>query len=183
MPDIEKDKIAVSHLNIRPSISLLLMQLILLNILALAIIIGLYLATLIYSPAMDLFLNYYIGLPILGLIFLFQITLMVYGVLQWLNEYYEITTKMVYHKKGLVFRSIQKYPLEAVKYISLDQDFLGKIFNYGTIMLYDQRREKRLDLYLIHNPIRYMEVFEKIAPALAQDQHILRQNIIETDEP
>ena len=107
-------------------------------------------------------------LSLLLAIFFFLIFLIVYGVLQWLNEYYEINPQCVIHRKGLIFKKEEKCALENIVYISLKQDMLGRLLNYGTITLYDFQRTPNMDLYLIHNPLKHLDVLEKLIPKADQ---------------
>lgn len=171
--EITEDKISISHLNIRPSISILLIQLIFLNILTEFIIISIFTFVNSYQFSSDIFINFTLELTVIIVVFTLQIFLTVFGILQWLNNYYEISAQSLVHKKGIIFRRVEKFKIEHIKYIDLNQGVLGKILNYGTISFYDQRREKFMDLYLIHNPTRYLEIFEKINPDIDEVESII----------
>lgn len=182
MPEVEGDRISVTHLNIRPSISILLLQLIFINILAAAIVILGYLAILNYPPTIEFYLKSLSGLVILGVVFAIQIVITIYAALKWINEYYELTPKLLIHKKGIFFRKIEKYAMEHIRFAIINQGILGQLFNYGTITLLDARKEKFLDLYLIHNPTKYLEVFEKLNPEMDEIENVLREEIFNRPE-
>ena len=176
--EIEGNKIHVTHLNVRSSISILLIQILFVNLLSYFVIVAGYLFILNYLEAVTLALRSTTGLILLLIVFIGQFFLIVYGLLQWMNDYYELTPETIIHKKGLIFRKREKYSMQHVHYITISQDLIGKVFNYGTITLFDQRRTKLLDLYLIHNPTRYREVFEKIKPDIDESEAILREEFI-----
>lgn len=179
MPDIEGNRIVVSHINIRPSISILVMQLILLKLLVAAIIIGLYLIGISYSFAADLLYDLYLGLSLIVLVFSAGIFMTIFAVLSWMNEYYELGPKNLIHKKGLIFRREEKYPVENIKFVQLSQGFLGKMFNFGTLTLLDLRRNKLTDMYLIHNPLRYYEIMDRLFPGINEEGNLIREKFIE----
>lgn len=165
--EVQGDKLLVTHVTIKRSISILLTQLLFLNFLAAILIIGVFIG--VNRPDAGFLQNRAIDTGIFLFIFIFQIFLTVYAALQWVNEYYEVNPKMVLHKKGLFFRKEEKCMLENIAHVHLQQDFLGKILNYGTISLYDFRRVPYIDLYLIHNPLKYMNLFERIMPKADQE--------------
>ncbi len=172
--DTTADKIYVTHLNIRPSIFLVLFQLLFVNILASFSIIAGYLLILNYEPTISLFLKSFAGLIVLAAVSMFQFYLGIYAILQWINEYYELTPKELVHKKGVIWRKVEKYSMEHIKYVKVNQDILGRLFNYGSLSFYDSRRTKYLDLYFIHSPMRYLEIFENINSDLDELEDVIR---------
>ncbi len=179
--EVDGDRIHVTHLNVRPSISLLLVQLILLNILA-ALIITVGYIMLINSPVEAEIFRSLTGLVILWLVFTFEIFLTIYAALQWINDYYELNTHNIVHRKGLIFRKIEKHPMEKLSFLTVDQGILGKILNYGTITFLDARREKLLDLYSIHDPNKYLEVVESLKPNIDRSEAVLRGSVNEEED-
>lgn len=171
--EAQNGRIHVTHLNIRPSIFIILFQLLFLNVLSYVLILAVYLLVFNEQLPIDTGSKSLIGLALIVLIFVVQFSLTVYGVLQWMNDYYEITPQTLIHKKGLIFRKLEKYSMEHVQYIDVRQGILGKIFNYGTLSLYDRRRTKFFDLYLIHNPTKYLEVLENLNPQLDETEEMI----------
>ena len=163
--DMVDHKITFTYLNIRQSIVILLARLMLLDIFTAGIVIGLYfllvrgeqiMGSILTNPS--LFLNLFI---IIGIV---KILINIYVILQWLNEYYEITPDHIYHKRGIIFRKTEQYRIDHVRSMDVQDTFLGEIFNYATITLYDIRLNKYLDLYNIHNPQRYAHVLKELRP-------------------
>lgn len=178
--DVEDGKLKVTHINVRPSISILVLQLISLNILSAAVVIGLYIGILSYQPLVDIFLQVYTGLAIIISVFLVQISLTIYAVVVWMNEYYEIFPEHLIHRRGIMFRKESKFPIRNVRFVQVNQGLLGKLLNYGTLTLLDGRRNKFLDMYLIHNPIRYYQILDKLNPSINEEKAALRET--EQDE-
>jgi hypothetical protein len=85
-------------------------------------------------------------------------------VLEWLNEYYEITPDYIYHKQGIIFRKVEQYNINMIRSMDIQDTLIGQIFNFATITLYDIRMNKYLDLYLVHNPERYAKVLHELRP-------------------
>ncbi len=177
------EKIYVSHVNIRLSISLLLFKLVFLELVSSLFVIFLHTSFFVLDDfqigafGLDLF-----NIPLYIFLAFLKIILTWYIILQWLNEYYEITQKVIYHRRGLIFKKEEKYPLEQVALIEVTQNMLGKIFNYGTISLYDRRRTKYADMYLIHNPLRYAKIVEEQLEIFSEKKNIIRERLIEEDK-
>lgn len=162
-------RIALTYLNIRQSISILLFKLILIDFLAAFSTIVFYFALIMGMQT----INYPLSNPtlvmllftILGII---KISVSVYIVLLWLNEYYELTPYEIIHNRGIIFRKEEKYRLSNVRAMKFSDSFIGELCNFGTITLYDIRMQKYLDLYLIHNPLRYVHVLETLKPGIEE---------------
>ncbi len=170
------NSIHLTNLNIRQSISILLAKLIVTDIVMASIVIFFYFAL----ERGEIFFNITLTNPpvflsLFGTVGVIKIILSSYVVLQWLNEYYEITTDSIIHRKGIVFKQMEKYDLGKVRSIGISDNLLGQFLNFATITLFDIRMQKYLDLYLIHNPKRYIHVLEVLKPNLeakSEETHI-----------
>jgi hypothetical protein len=163
----ENHKLTLTHLNIRQSIAIMLIKIVLADIILALIMIGFYFLLIqsgnytnnaISNPAVFL-----ISFTLIGV---FKIGLSIYIVLEWLNEYYEITPEAVIHKRGVIIRRSEKYNLDKVRAMEVEDSFFGELMNFATITLYDIRLNKYLDMYLIHNPKRYAQILHTLRPHL-----------------
>lgn len=179
---MEKHTITMTHLNIRQSIVFLLAKLIVTDILLAIIIIGFYLILIWVEnssgTSFDSMFLFPIAFSINGLL---KILLSVYIVLQWLNEYYEITPEYIYHKKGIIFRKVEEFRVDQIRRIDVQDSFLGELFNFATISIYDTRLNKTLDLYLIHNPKRYVQVLKELKPDLEEEEDNISLGVLPND--
>lgn len=161
------NKITFTYLNIRQSIVILLAKLIVTDFMLAGLVIGFYLVLVRGGNMLGTMLaNTELFLLIFGLIGFAKILLTVYIVLLWLNEYYEITPESVVHRTGIIFSESELYDLDFVRAMEIRDSFLGEIFNFATITLYDLRMNKYLDMYLIHNPQRYAKVLKELRPTI-----------------
>lgn len=160
-------QITLTYLNVRESIAILLSKLVVTDIVLAGIIIGIYFALVrgtqflgldLVNPT--LFLSLFISLGIV------KILITCFVVLDWLYEYYEITPEYVVHKHGIIFKKQEHFKMENIRAINVQDSFLGQIFNFATITIYDVRLNKYLDMYLIHNAKRYAKVFKQLRPNL-----------------
>lgn len=182
----KKKVIFVSNINIRQSIAILLAKLIFLELIA-SITFLIFHPVLFSSqlsnvaPFIDLYSSRLFILAVL-----IKMIFTIYIVLAWLNEYYEVTPKLVRHKKGILFVHKEQLALEDIQSISLHQGLIGKIFNFGTLSLFDWKWRKHEYLYDIHNPTKYMEIIEDLLPGIDEErdifisEHVFRQT--ERDE-
>lgn len=157
--------ITLAHLNIRQSITILLARLITIDVVVAVILVGLYwLFTTIEDYLGINSWHTFIFLTSFILAGIFKISITIWIVLLWLNEYYEITDEYILHKRGIIFRHSQEYRIEQIRRIEVEDSLLGEIFNFSTITLYDIRLNKTLQMYLIHNPRRYVKVLQSLKP-------------------
>ncbi len=162
-----EQKITLTHLNVRQSIFILLAKLVFADLVLALVVIGLYFIVVQCGDytrfASESTLIFLVTFGIMGII---KIALSAYIVLMWLNEYYEITPETVVHKSGIIFKKTEKYRLEEIREMDLQEGILGEMFQFGTITLYDPFLNKSLDMYLIHNPRRYARILKKLRPGL-----------------
>jgi len=170
-------KFSVTHLNIRTSISILLLKLFIVEIASVILVIFFH-SFILYLLSGIFFLQLF-NIPIFLILVFMKTIISISIILQWLNEYYEISAKTIFHRKGLFFKTEEKYHLENVTYIEVMQGVLGKYFNFGSIQLFDKRKNSILVMYMIHNPLRYASVIEDLVPKLSEKKVLVREHIIE----
>lgn len=178
-------KIVVTHITIRQSISFLLLKLVLIEVIAVVGVIFLYLMV-VSTSAVDNFLTLSVPSPVVISIFLFitviKMFIVIFVIIQWLNEYYEITPKEVIHKSGLIYKREERHTLDHLGSLEVQQGIFGRIFNYGTIRLFNWALERNVDLYLIHNPMKYHKILSTLLPEADTSKNIVREKIIEPTE-
>ncbi len=167
-------RITLTYLNLRQSISVLIAKLIATDIIMAFVVIFFY---YLLVNGRDIFAWLPSNAPLFLVVFtiagLIKIWLNIFTVLLWLNEYYEITPEYVVHRKGVFFKKQFRYRLEYVRMMKVVDNFIGELFNFGTITLYDIRLNKYLDMYLIHNPRRYAAIFRQLYPKLEiKEDHV-----------
>ena len=175
--------IVVSHVTIRQSISFLIFRLIVLEIIS-SVLIILFYSTFVPTGIVENLLggSYGVYNTLLFIIFVIGKTLfMVFIIVVWLNEYYEITPKEVIHKSGLFFRKEERLVLSHVDSVDLQQGLLGRVFNYGNLVLFNWVLEKSTLLYLIHNPKKYLKILQDLLPQSDQKKQTIREHIIEKE--
>lgn len=161
----DKTHITLTHLNIRQSVSILVIKLIFSELLVALIFLGSYL----FIIEGDRYVAY-IGenvqfiMALIGLVVLIKALYTSYLVLQWLNEYYEMTPEFIAHKYGIIFKKADHYRFVHIRRMIVNDSLLGELMNFGTITFYDTRLNKYLDMYMIHNARRYAKIIKEIKP-------------------
>jgi len=179
----EQKLISVTHINVRQSISFLIIKL---------IIIEVFFSLLIVFLSLPFFktltVRAFEGVPVTLFITVFLLCVLIkcyfsfFVIFYWLNEYYEISASKIIHRSGFIFRHEDHYTLSHISSIGLQQNLFGRILNYGTIELYDRFDERRKYLYLIHNPARYFHVIESLLPRLDETQQKIRDKLVEAND-
>lgn len=176
--DDTKGKIYVTNISIHQSIFFLLLKLLAIEIIAAIGVIAFHwfiLSTYIFTntpSSLQIF-----TIPFFIVLVLLKIFIMGYVIIQWLEEYYEISPREVIHRKGLFFKKEQRFTLKHLGKVTVQQNLLGRIFNYGSLTLYDWVTENNVELYLIHNPLKYHRILEEIAPEADLEKIITREHI------
>lgn len=176
--DDTKGKIYVTNISIHQSIFFLLLKLLAIEIIAAIGVIAFHwfiLSTYIFTNAPSSLQIFTI--PFFIVLVLLKIFIMGYVIIQWLEEYYEISPREVIHRKGLFFKKEQRFTLKHLGKVTVQQNLLGRIFNYGSLTLYDWVTENNVELYLIHNPLKYHRILEEIAPEADLEKIITREHI------
>lgn len=170
-------KISVTHVNIRLSISLLLFKLIAIELFAATVFLFWQMGIYTFIHDLQTFHSVIgLGMPLFVVLVIMKTFVTVFVILQWLNEYYEISADLIKYRRGILFRKEDNYPTEDVHFIEVNQRLLGRFFNFGTITLMNVRRVILVEMYLIHNPLRYAHVIEEIVPHIIERKKVIRKH-------
>ncbi len=185
-PDGKERKIVVTHVTIRQSIVILLFRLVVLELLAAfgiimfhTLVISTNIAEIVENVNRDIVL---FNAPLLFFLISLKTGVMIFVIIRWLNEYYEITPKEIIFRRGLFFKKEELNTLDHIGSIEIDQGLLGRIFNFGTIKLFNWASEKYFSLYLIHNPMKYHYILKTILPEVDKEKQVFREHLIEPEE-
>lgn len=169
----------VTHVTIRESIFFLLLRLVITEVITLALFIMLqyfFVETTIGQASPQF------NLPIFIIIFTLKMFIVFWVLLEWVNNYYEITPKEIIHKRGFLFKSEERDTLDHLGTLAIKQGMLGRIFNYGTIELHNWMHSRTVMLYLIHNPMKYHHVLQSLLPKADEQKEVFREHILYEDE-
>lgn len=177
----KSQKIIVTHITIRQSISVLLLRLFILESLAAVGIIAFQ--SLLNSGNLAWQVNFTVfNIPLFILLVLTKTIVMVYIIISWLEEYYEINPKELIHKKGLIWKKEEKYSLGHLVSLKIEQGIIGRICNYGTLTLFNWSLRKEIRLFLIHNPVKYHHILKNLMVETDEEKQVLREHLIEDEK-
>ncbi len=94
--------------------------------------------------------------------FLLNVWIVILIAIRWTTEYSEVSKEGITKHSGMINKKEQKYPCNFVEGAKLEQSFLGLLFNYGTIELYDPALKEQVYLLNISSPKKYSEIIQKI---------------------
>ncbi len=181
--DNKEKKITITHITIRQSITFLVLRILAIELLASIAIIMFH--TVLLRPEIRSIIgeNFIVfNAPLFVILVMIKTMLLIFVIIQWLNEYYEITTKDIVYRKGLIFRKEERHLAEHIGSVKLEQGIFGRIFNFGTLKLFNWTKEKYVYLYLIHNPTKYMHILEELLPEADREKKVIRQHILEPED-
>lgn len=176
--------IYVTHLTVRQSITILVLKIVLIDVISAAIFLVFH--SILFNTDITSNLNmsqtFYNTVVFLFLVFC-KISLTLYLVLKWLNEFYEVKPNEIIHKSGIIFRKVKRHDLALIRSAKIKRGLVARLLNYGSIELYDIRLERDIELYLIHNPIKYLHILEQVIPDLEEEkQFFAREKVLENPE-
>jgi hypothetical protein len=183
LESVKDGKIFVPHITVRQSIFFLVLKLIVVELVAAAVLIGFH--TLFFSPIVQEQLPAGISLfnvPLYLMLVAIKTFITYYIIFQWVDEYYEITTKEIIHRHGFVFKHDEHNSLNHVVSLRVYQGWFGRIFNFGTITLFNWAKNREFSLYLIHNPIKYLHILEALLPEPDEDRHMVAEKLFEEED-
>lgn len=173
--------ITVTHITVRQSIFFLVLKLLFLEIIAAGAIITFHILLSSYATQYSLDISLF-NIPVFILLVLFKTGFMIFVIVAWLEEYYEITPTQVIHRKGFLFRREERYTLDHVGSITLEQGLFGRIFNFGSLKLFDWALEENVYIYLIHSPLKYNDILETLIPEADREKKVFRESVIDEED-
>ena len=100
----------------------------------------------------------------LGTQILVKAGIMFYLVMNWMSNTYILNSKHVVKKHGIFSNGEEIYRFDTVRSISIQQSFMGKFFNYGSILLKTSASggyQGDIEISEIDNPKNYEEQLKK----------------------
>ena len=95
-------------------------------------------------------------------------------IMRWLSEYYIIAKDEIIIKKGFFKINKHAFAIEKVESVNISQSIFGKVFNFGTITIFNPALNQTVHLRNITNPHFYANKikanFEKSTPLVMQNR-------------
>lgn len=100
--------------------------------------------------------NYQALRLILGVVFIgLAIIILVIIIANWANQGYILEKNDLAVKNGIFSTSLQTYPYANMQSVTVKQGLLGKLLNYGHIIIYVPTLGKDIGFYEISNPYKF----------------------------
>lgn len=93
---------------------------------------------------------------------------MLYLAIRWVTTRYELYDGEVRFKHGIVLKQEKIYMCTYTQEVVTSQGFLGRIFNFGTIELYNPVLKESVYIDSIPNPTKYTEMIKNGLPDQAE---------------
>lgn len=179
----EEKKIIITHITIRQSITFLVLRILTIELLA-SIAIIVFHTILLRTEIRNIIGENLIvfNIPLFVFLVVIKTALLIFVIIQWLNEYYEITTNEIIYRKGLIFKREERHLFEHIGSVKLEQGLFGRIFNFGTIRLFNWTRERFVYMYLIHSPQKYMHILDRLLPSADKEKKVFREHLINPED-
>lgn len=111
-------------------------------------------------------------LPIYFFVFIIltaiKLFLIISTAIKWTANYYELCKGEIRYVTGIFFHKEKVYRCTYTQEVDYTQNIIGRIFNYGTIEIYNPAMKEKLFLYAIPNPKRYATIIKNLLP---EDPH------------
>lgn len=93
---------------------------------------------------------------------LVEIALVLFVTLTWVHEHYEIMPGQIIRRRGVLVVKENVFTFDRIQTIDIFQGLMGKIFNFGSLTIYNPALDRKIILYNIDNPVRYKDVIEQV---------------------
>jgi len=83
-------------------------------------------------------------------------------ILQWINNYYILTSNEIKYITGIISKREMNYSLENVQSVSFEQGLIGRILNYGSVKIFSPALQQELFLTEVPNPSKIVENIKEV---------------------
>ncbi len=93
-----------------------------------------------------------------------NVVLLLAGVMGWLGEYYILNPKELVVRRGILSTQSTTYEFANLQSMSVVQNIWGKLFNYGTIRLYNPVLKEEVFMSYVPSPTKYGSIIQQHNP-------------------
>lgn len=108
-------------------------------------------------------------------LFVVDIAIVIYLFAKWATFYYIIMPKRIVYRTGFFTSDEKSYSLESIQKVELKQNLWGRIFNFGTLVIYNPVLQYDIVLSDISSPRRYLEILNGVKEGATGNLGILRR--------
>jgi hypothetical protein len=92
-----------------------------------------------------------------------------YFFMDWKNCLWIITNKRLINKSGVFTKNLIETPLEKINNVIYKKDFLGMIFNYGTVYVESAAKDGAAVMKMVPNPEKFLQKISEAKSILISD--------------
>lgn len=78
-------------------------------------------------------------------------------ILQWINNYYILTSNEIKYITGIVSKKEMNYSLKNIQSVSFEQGLIGRILNYGSVKIFSPALQQELFLNEVPYPSQVVD--------------------------
>ncbi len=104
-----------------------------------------------------------------------QLVVLIWLVLRWSNEYYQISADELRHCRGVINKHVDAYPYNNLQSIKVYQGLLGRILGFGKISVFVPTLGSNLDFTEIPHPEQFATTLKNAIPHAGKGQFIIRK--------
>lgn len=84
--------------------------------------------------------------------------------IKWISNHYEINKREIRHCHGILSKKEEIYLCDFAQEVEYSQTLFGRIFNYGTVDIFNPAVKETIVLDSIPNPAKYAEIIKTNLP-------------------
>jgi uncharacterized membrane protein YdbT with pleckstrin-like domain len=113
---------------------------------------------------------------LLSIVFMtLAVSVVVTLVAQWANEGYFLKQNELIVRRGIIAKTETAYPYANMQSVTLQQGFIGRLFNYGQISIFIPTLGKDIIFSEISNPADFTEKIKAHIPYPESGQFLIRK--------
>lgn len=109
------------------------------------------------------------------LVTLIQNIVLIFIALDWINDYVEVRAKDIAHFKGIFGRRKQSYQYRDIQSITIKQSMLGRLFNYGNVILYIPTLGHDVPFNEVPDPRKFVNFLKGLQPDIEGARYIIKR--------
>jgi len=92
--------------------------------------------------------------------------------IRWYFVYFIISTDALSKHKGFLFKRLKTYDLQSIRSVRVYQGPLGRLFNYGNIVMESPLLREMISLKKVQNPLRHAKIIDRQRLKILEDKDI-----------
>lgn len=104
------------------------------------------------------------SLPVFVVLSIVKALFMIFAAFAWISTRFEIHGDAIRFKRGILFTNEKVFMCTYTQEVTCSQSLWGRIFNYGTVEVFNPTIKETIYMDAIPNPHRYVEIIKNNLP-------------------